>query len=145
VAARILEFERELPGDNRSFDSPTASIELWDVSGDQQYERTYPAIMHECDAVILCYDAIDRAQEQEVSLWFEWFVKNPKLDDRQKCLVFAHSSGAERPRGRVTPPRQLQSAAFAMTNFEDVSIIEKEFLMLCERVHRSKEKNNDRK
>ena len=44
VAARILEFDRSLPGDNSSFDSPTASIELWDVSGNQQYERTYPAI-----------------------------------------------------------------------------------------------------
>ena len=147
VAARILEFDRDLPGDNSSFDSPTASIELWDVSGNQQYERTYPAIMNEADAVILCYDAVDRAQEQEVSLWFEWFVKNPGLDDRQRCLVLAHSSGAERPRGRVTPPRQLQSAAFAMTNFEDVSLIEKEFVMLCERVQRGKAKSrsDDRK
>ena len=91
--------------------------------------------MQDCDAVILCYDAVDRAQEQEVSLWFEWFVKNPGLDDRTLCLVLAHSAGAERPRGRVTPPRQLQSAAFAMTNFEDVTLIEKEFMMLCERAN----------
>ena len=147
VAARILEFERDLPGDNRNFDTPTASIELWDVSGNQQYERTYPAIMQDCDAVILVYDAVDRAQEQEVTLWFEWFVTNSGLDDRQRCLVLAHSSGVERPRGRVTPPRQLQSAAFATTNFEEVALIEKEFVMLCERVKRGKEKSNgeDRK
>jgi len=94
--------------------------------------------MQDCDAVILCYDAVDRAQEQEVSLWFEWFVKNPGLDDRTLCLVLAHSAGAERPRGRVTPPRQLQSAAFAMTNFEDVTLIEKEFMMLCERAKKKK-------
>ena len=98
--------------------------------------------MQEADAVILVYDAVDRAQEQEVSLWFEWFVKNPGLDDRQRCLVLVHSAGAERPRGRVTPPRQLQSAAFATTNFEDVSLIEKEFKMLCERVVRGKSKSN---
>jgi hypothetical protein len=109
---------------------------------------SYPAVMQDCDAVILCYDAVDRAQEQEVSLWFEWFVKNPGLDDRTLCLVLAHSAGEERPRGRVTPPRQLQSAAFAMTNFEEVTLIEKEFMMLCERAKRAKEKGksgDDRK
>ncbi len=149
MAARILEFERELPSDNdnRNWDSPNVQIELWDVSGNQQYERTYPAIMQDADAIILVYDAVDRAQEQEVSLWFEWFVKNPGLDDRQRCLVLAHSAGAERPRGRVTPPRALQSAAFATTNFEDVALIEKEFKMLCERVKRGKAKGqgDDRK
>ena len=141
MACRIVECERDLGGDSRSWDTPTVQIEIWDVSGNQQYERCYPAIMQDCDAVIIVYDAVDRAQEQEVELWFEWFVKNPGLDDRQRCLVLAHSSGAERPRGRVTPPRKLQSAAFATTNFSDMSIIEKEFKMLCERTRKGKSKS----
>lgn len=31
------------------------AVELWDVSGDQSYENTWPAIQQGVDGVILCY------------------------------------------------------------------------------------------
>ena len=44
VGVRILEFT-----------SVGVPIELWDVSGDQSYENTWPACSSNADGVILCY------------------------------------------------------------------------------------------
>jgi hypothetical protein len=44
VGARILELERN-----------GASVELWDVSGDQSYENCWPAVKHNADGIIFVY------------------------------------------------------------------------------------------
>ena len=44
VGVRILEFA-----------AAGAPVELWDVSGDQSYENTWPAVQKDADGVILCY------------------------------------------------------------------------------------------
>ena len=45
VAVRILELERH-----------GTPVELWDVSGDQSYETTWPAIQQGATGVVLIYD-----------------------------------------------------------------------------------------
>ncbi len=88
---RILEFEREVSkSQSRSFDKIGVSVELWDVSGDQQYvafylgccesmlsyikiqpryEACWPAIMKNTNGVIIVYNPDNRQQDQEVGLW----------------------------------------------------------------------------
>ena len=44
VGVRILEFT-----------CAGAAIELWDVSGDQSYENTWPAVQQGADGVVMCY------------------------------------------------------------------------------------------
>ena len=53
VGVRILEFS-----------SVGAPIELWDVSGDQSYENTWPAVQQGMDGIVLCYSP--EAQGQAV-------------------------------------------------------------------------------
>jgi hypothetical protein len=45
MGVRVLELERH-----------GAAVELWDVSGDQQYESTWPAVLDGAGGVVLVYD-----------------------------------------------------------------------------------------
>ena len=92
----------------------SASVELWDVSGDQQYESCWPAITQgvtslgapsstsPVDGVILVYNPEFPTHDTEVGLWYDAFVKNCDLPD-SKCLVFTHRGD---PKGgfRSRPP-----------------------------------------
>lgn len=57
VGVRILELERH-----------GTPVELWDVSGDQSYETTWPAVHQGATAVVLIYDP--EALGQAVSVAF---------------------------------------------------------------------------
>jgi Rab-like protein 5 len=95
VGVRIVEHELSLQGINETF-----NVELWDASGDHQYEACWKAIMHESDGVILVYNPDAPAQDQQLGDWFDFFVKKNGLKDEQ-CLIFAHrgqSSDKFRPR-----------------------------------------------
>ena len=125
VATRILECERDLADNTRSWDTRSAEVELWDVSGDQKYEGCYPAIMDKCDGVILVYDPQNHAHEREIELWYEWFVKNPGLSD-SKCLCFAHAKDSSRS-DRPSVPRALRKVNLVSTDFQSASKIKEEF------------------
>jgi len=45
--------------------------------------------MHESDGVILVYNPDAPGQDQQIGVWFDYFVKKNGLKDDQ-CLVFAH-------------------------------------------------------
>lgn len=64
IGVRILECDR---GGN--------SVELWDVSGDQAFEGTWPAIQKDADGVLLMFDPDGEGQMRELELWHEWFVQ----------------------------------------------------------------------
>jgi hypothetical protein len=60
IGVRILECDR---GGN--------SVELWDVSGDQAFEGTWPAIQKDADGVLLMFDPDGEGQMRELELWHE--------------------------------------------------------------------------
>ena len=64
---RIMEFDREVPSSRRG----SVSVELWDCSGDQQYESTWPAIIRDIHGVVVVYNPENRGHESEVGLWSE--------------------------------------------------------------------------
>ncbi|EGZ09062.1 hypothetical protein PHYSODRAFT_252263 [Phytophthora sojae] len=59
VGVRILEIEKG-----------KANIELWDISGDQNYEACWPAVMKDTDGVVLVYNPESHVHESEAMLWF---------------------------------------------------------------------------
>ncbi|RLN49706.1 hypothetical protein BBJ28_00005035 [Nothophytophthora sp. Chile5] len=76
MGVRILELEKG-----------KASVELWDVSGDQKYalfraallglysyEACWPAVMKDADGVILVYNPESHVHESEALLWFVVFT-----------------------------------------------------------------------
>lgn len=64
VGVRILECERS-----------GRAVELWDVSGDQAYEGTWPAVQKDADGILLVFDPETEGQARELELWHEWFVQ----------------------------------------------------------------------
>ncbi|GMI10957.1 hypothetical protein TrVE_jg5885 [Triparma verrucosa] len=123
IGCRILEFEA----------SNGANVELWDVSGDQQYESCWPAIMQgtgtgdesPVDGVVLVYNPEIATHDTEVGLWYDQFVKNAGIPD-SKCLVFVHRVD---PKGgyRSRPPPKLEGCTVHNTTFNSTMEIREHF------------------
>ena len=54
-----------------------------------RYEAGWRAVMAYTDGVILVYDPDSAGQDQQLTLWYDFFVKRNGLRDEQ-CLIFAH-------------------------------------------------------
>lgn len=96
VGVRILELERE-----------GARVQLWDVSGDQSYETTWPAIQKGAEGVILVYAPENAGASKEVQLWHSWFVERKGIPAVCFCMVSAAGQGS--PPSIGTTPLELLS------------------------------------
>lgn len=74
IGVRILECERA-----------GRSVELWDVSGDQAFEGTWPAVQKDADGVLLVFDPEGAGQARELELWHEWFVQKTGLSTERSA------------------------------------------------------------
>jgi hypothetical protein len=54
-----------------------------------RYESGWKAVLAYTDGVILVYDPDSPGQDQQLTLWYDYFVKRNGLRDEQ-CLIFAH-------------------------------------------------------
>ncbi|CAG0888356.1 unnamed protein product [Cyprideis torosa] len=79
---RILEFES--PADIHK-----AEVELWDTSGDSQYESCWPAIQRDAGGVIFVYDPQrpESGGSKQLDVLHSHFVGQQGLKDRH-CVVF---------------------------------------------------------
>ncbi len=129
IGCRILEFTQL-----------GLDVELWDVSGSQQYEACWPAIMaptstkstDPVDGVVLVYNPEIPTHDTEVGLWYDLFVKQAGLPD-SKCLVFVHRV---EPKGgyRTRAPPKLEGCKVINTTFESTIEVREafdDFLRLC--------------
>uniref|UniRef100_A0A8R1XTZ1 Uncharacterized protein n=1 Tax=Onchocerca volvulus TaxID=6282 RepID=A0A8R1XTZ1_ONCVO len=85
---RIVEFESndlELNGERVE-----AEVELWDCSGDKQYERCWPAIRCNTDGVILVCKS-DQDSGSALLPWYEEFVQRGNIDP-SLVLVLLHTT-----------------------------------------------------
>jgi len=124
AGARILELEKSLPGVQE-----TISLELWDASGDSQYENCWRAVMSEADGVILMFNPDSPGQDQQILDWFDFFVKKNGLKDQQ-CMIFAHrAKGSQGDRFRPPPLFSRVTAALTTTQSgEDIKSMFDNFL-----------------
>jgi len=58
-----------------------------------RYEGGWRAVMAYTDGVILAYNPDAPGQDQQLTDWFDFFVRRNGLKDEQ-CLIFAHRGGA---------------------------------------------------
>ncbi|KAF4035052.1 ADP-ribosylation factor family [Phytophthora infestans] len=119
VGVRILELEKG-----------KANVELWDVSGDQNYEACWPAVMKDTDGVILVYNPESHVHESEAVLWYEWFIQNAGLDSSQS-LVFEHTTGNSNTAIPLASKSRLPSHLRAVaTTFDTPNVFKSEFSRL---------------
>jgi Rab-like protein 5 len=109
---RILECEKAVQAGKKSL---KLQVELWDCSGDRQYENCWTAILRDAQGVILCYDPTIKEQEKDIELWHKTFVAPLHLGEGQ-IMVFAHQSQV----GGATyqPPRSFDRMRFLNTTLD---------------------------
>ena len=115
--ARILEFEEGVTAAKKNV---TCAVELWDCSGDRQYESCWPAILRDATGVVLVYDPTIKEQEKDIELWYKSYVNRLHLKDAQ-VLVFAHTASSG---GRSTyqAPRALDKFKFMNTTLDNEDV-----------------------
>lgn len=114
---RILEFEENVQtGKGRGMQ---LAVELWDCSGDEQYNSCWPAILRDVSGVVLVYDPTVKEQEKDIETWYKSFVARLGLKDAQ-VLLFAHSGGAPAStRSSYQAPRSLDKFNFLNTTLDN--------------------------
>jgi len=85
VGVRILKFVLEA--------ETTAEIELWDCSGDQEYEDCWPAILKDLHGIVAVFNGNSQDQYHSAKIWAEWFATNAGLGNGQ-AVMFAITTDA---------------------------------------------------
>ncbi|KHN79365.1 Rab-like protein 5 [Toxocara canis] len=86
---RIVEFEsNELELNGERVD---AEVELWDCSGDRQYERCWPAIRRDTHGVILVCRP-DKDDAQSLLPWYAEFVERAGMNPAHVLILLHHTS-----------------------------------------------------
>lgn len=88
IGARVLEIQKTIQSLDKNI-----IIELWDVSGNIQYESTWYAIQKNTDGIIIVQNADQLTQKEEIKGWINNFVDKAKIP-HFKCLGLGnHPSG----------------------------------------------------
>jgi GTPase SAR1 family protein len=87
IGLRILEFSTQVAIASLQ---ATLSVQLWDTSGDEKYQMTWPAIAKNCDGAIIVYNATDKVSSRAAENYAKTFAKD--LTPPQ-VLVVAHRIG----------------------------------------------------
>lgn len=105
IGARILEIEKTIPSLDKS-----VIIELWDVSGNIQYESTWFAIQKNTDGILIVQNADRLTQKEEVKGWINNFVDKAKIP-HFKCLGLGNH-----PSGRILDGKEYQIEKIGFTH-----------------------------
>lgn len=99
AGVRILEFESHLEnsGDNRS-----SKVELWDCSGDFKFETCWPAIMKDCNGVVIVFNPDVPSHLKEIETWHSMFISSQSLQESQCLLIAHHKPGSPVEEGRLS-------------------------------------------
>mmetsp|Transcript_19869 Transcript_19869/g.28757 ORF Transcript_19869/g.28757 Transcript_19869/m.28757 type:complete len:174 (-) Transcript_19869:333-854(-) len=111
AGVRILEVEKEV------FSAGKVNIELWDTSGDQRFEPGWPAVMKDSQGVILVYNPDHPAHDQEIALWYDYFVKGAGLVDDVVLAYMHYMDASSNMRNR--PPPKLSGVTTVRTNMDN--------------------------
>ncbi len=138
AGVRILEFDIRI-----SSSTTPLNIELWDSSGDHTYETCWKAIMQDTDGVILIYNPDAPGQEQQLSDWYEYFVKRNGLKDSQ-CIIFAHKSSNSMSE-KFKPPTLFSRVTAALTTSQSGNDVRGMFEEFVKELYSNKNNSSSRK
>uniref|UniRef100_A0A7S2TGI0 Uncharacterized protein n=1 Tax=Lotharella oceanica TaxID=641309 RepID=A0A7S2TGI0_9EUKA len=93
VGVRIREFRMALESEDSS-----ATVELWDLSGDLKYESTWPAVTQGLNGLAVMYNPKDKMQSKEVNIWMEAFCKNSNLTSGQVIILALNLPPHQQPK-----------------------------------------------
>uniref|UniRef100_A0A8C6UPB3 Intraflagellar transport 22 homolog (Chlamydomonas) n=1 Tax=Neogobius melanostomus TaxID=47308 RepID=A0A8C6UPB3_9GOBI len=113
---RILEFEPHLDksGDNRS-----SKVELWDCSGDFKFESCWPAIIKDCNGVVIVFNPDVPSHLKEIETWHGMFISSQGLQDSQCLLIAHHKPGCTVEEGRLSLDLPLTKHPLIHSNLEE--------------------------
>lgn len=120
VGVRILECERSLPGRGIN------NVELWDVSGDSNYDSCWRAVMTDADGVVLVYNPEKEGNDELVEGWYDFFCKD-ELEPSQ-CMIVAHvPNTTPRP---ARPPAKLKDLHLINTCYDPAvsTVVQQNFI-----------------
>jgi len=119
-------------------------VELWDVSGDAQYEGCWPAIVqgigerasasgtkhvksgdNKVDGVVLVYNPDMPSHEDEAILYYDHFVRNRGVRDKN-CMVLIHT-GDPPVSFRSRTPKRLDRCRVHNTTFSTTGEVHRHF------------------
>lgn len=121
AGVRILETEKDVGR------GQMAAVQIWDVAGNQSFENCWPAIMADVDGVVLVYDPGNPSQEQEIGMWYDYFVRNTDTPD-DRVMAYVHSRGEDfGADARRRPHIKLENVSVFMTDARSESSIEQTF------------------
>jgi intraflagellar transport protein 22 len=96
----------------------TCKVELWDCSGDQQYEGCWPAIMKDLNGCVIVFDPTSRESALDVKLWCQTFCTYGNLTSDQ-CVIFAHGNLKDKHKPlRVTAGSKEVNIPIVNVNFK---------------------------
>uniref|UniRef100_A0A915PDX9 Uncharacterized protein n=1 Tax=Setaria digitata TaxID=48799 RepID=A0A915PDX9_9BILA len=116
---RIVEFESndlELDGERIE-----AEVELWDCSGDKQYERCWPAIQRNTNGVILVCRS-DGNKKSELLPWYEEFVQRGNIDPSLVLILLSTISDSTDNGSKLTDDTPEFSLIPQLSNLRVVSL-----------------------
>eukprot|EP00698_Gefionella_okellyi_P014875 TRINITY_DN4145_c0_g1_i1.p1 TRINITY_DN4145_c0_g1~~TRINITY_DN4145_c0_g1_i1.p1 ORF type:complete len:193 (+),score=24.52 TRINITY_DN4145_c0_g1_i1:58-636(+) len=146
VGVRILECERSIGRtDPRSRDSMKISVEIWDCSGDRQFERCWPAIAKDADGVVFVLNPYDPRHLSEIEIYHKAFAGTRVKDNN--CQVFAHRPANAGPAKFKIASKLFDRIAVSQTTMdpsEGPSGISAEFNAYLSRVVESLVANRER-
>mmetsp|Transcript_57402 Transcript_57402/g.123291 ORF Transcript_57402/g.123291 Transcript_57402/m.123291 type:complete len:193 (-) Transcript_57402:95-673(-) len=118
---RILELE----GEGRRYQS---TIELWDISGDPAYSRTWPALQQDAQGVVIVYNPDDPQQAQDIErIWADRFMQPFEHMAPKQVLVVQTLMGGEHARAKLLPQKLAQFAPAAIVNSDELTTIRADF------------------
>eukprot|EP00442_Polarella_glacialis_P039901 CAMPEP_0115084214 /NCGR_PEP_ID=MMETSP0227-20121206/21097_1 /TAXON_ID=89957 /ORGANISM="Polarella glacialis, Strain CCMP 1383" /LENGTH=193 /DNA_ID=CAMNT_0002472919 /DNA_START=68 /DNA_END=649 /DNA_ORIENTATION=+ len=134
TGVRILECETEVRGS-----SQRVTVELWDVSGDTKFQKSWPAIKKDAVGAILVYNPEKQNHEQELEQWFQWFPRTMNMSPNQ-VLVIQSLRRSDLQQRRFPLPSKLTAAGvnqLVTVSAEDIVGARKHFGTFLETVRQS--------
>ena len=84
---RIVEFEKDAPLAVKKQFAGKIFVELWDTSGDLEYEKCWPAILKGAQGIVFCYNPKNANTEKDMEFFINNFAKSAKILPKQ-CMSY---------------------------------------------------------
>lgn len=100
IGTRILEFETQVEVTGLQ---TNISVQLWDTSGDEKWQMTWPAVAKGADGVMIVYNAVDENAGRLVLTYAKAFTQDL---DASQVLIVAHKIGETE--GKLSRPKLIK-------------------------------------
>jgi hypothetical protein len=120
------------------------SAQIWDTSGDERYSSAWPAVIHDCDGVVLAYSGWDKNSARDVEKYAKSFAKD--LPREQVLVLACDTANSEGKPVKPRLPKSLEDCRVSVVSpaasLDDFVI---EFKLFLERANFARKKKMEAK